>query len=795
MKPRISPHKSSGFPRNYRYLLALISAAYVTANGIASASTVTWDANTTTTGAQDGAGSWTTSGTNWWIGTANTTLGTSDTAVFGAGGTAGTVTVDSNVTVGNLSFSGTYTLGSITGTNTLTLGGSGGTGVGIIAMSIGGVTINSSIVNSGTLIIGSATSSDYNGLTLTGTNAGLTGSAIIGGTGAGGTGNVLLDLKNSNALASTSSVTVNNGSTLRLDQPLSGAGIYTISNLTISGTGMGGRGALSFYANNGSLSGTITLAGTTNVIQQQVGNFTLNSTIKETGGARNLTYQQLSQTGTLALTGSNSYTGSTTFSTSVSAYTIGVNKDAVFGAAPTSATNNLSFVGTSTAYYETLRADASFAINSNRNISVSTLAGFTFDTQGYTLTVGGVISGTVPIAKSGAGTLILAGANTFTGGLSVNAGSVQIGNGTSGSLAGGTLAIASTGTAVFNQANSTGFSGAITDNGVLKATSSSLNTLSGNISGTGSFSQEGSGTTVLSGNNTYSGATSVSNGVLTVNGTSSNSTVSVSNNATLSGSGVINGTTSVASGNISGNGLTLGTTTLNGNSTLSGHNIASSVTIAGGTTTLSGTTHSTSALSVSAGATLNANGTIEGSANVSGLLKGNSTVTGNLSLTSGTLSPGNSAGITTVSGNFIMDASSKLVAEVSGTVAGSSYDQLKVAGSVTLAGTLDLTTLSELTLGETITLIENTGNGTTTGYFSTIITSGSTYTVSTSGSTYTFTVGTTEYEINYAANTDSGSTYNDVSLTVVPEPGTWTLLVGGLGLLLGCQRLRQHKEI
>jgi fibronectin-binding autotransporter adhesin len=248
---------------------------------------------------------------------------------------------------------------------------------------------------------------------------------------------------------------------------------------------------------------------------------------------------------------------------------------------------------------------------------------------------------------------------------------------------------------------------------------------------------------------------------------------------------------SVTSGGINGAGLSLGATTLYGTSTLSGYNTASSVTVASGSTTLTGTTKSTSTLSVSAGATLNANGTIDGSATVSGLLKGNSTVTGNLTLTSGTLAPGNSPGITKVEGNFTTDASSTLVAEVSGTVAGTSYDQVQVSGYVSLAGTLDLTTLSGLTLGETITLIDNTGSGTTTGYFATIITSGSTYTL-TSNSNYTFAVGVTEYLLSYASDTEKDGYNNDVTLTVVPEPSTWAMLVGGMGVLALGQRMRRR---
>ncbi|XHR30585.1 MAG: autotransporter-associated beta strand repeat-containing protein [Chthoniobacteraceae bacterium] len=301
------------------------------------------------------------------------------------------------------------------------------------------------------------------------------------------------------------------------------------------------------------------------------------------------------------------------------------------------------------------------------------------------------------------------------------------------------------------------------------------------------------GNLVLGGSNSYTGATTVNGGTLTVNGSlAADSAVTVTG-ATLAGRGSASGAVSGSNATITGTGLTLGITTLRGTSTLSGYNIASSVTVASGTTTLSGTTKSTSALSVSAGATLNADGTIAGSATVGGLLKGNSTITGDLTLTSGTLAPGNSSGITKVQGNFSTDASSTLVAEVSGTVAGTSYDQVQVSGNVTLAGTLDLSTLSSLTVGSTITLIDNTGSGTTTGYFVTLITSGSTYTL-TSNSNYTFTVGSTEYLLSYTSSTEGDGYSNDVTLTVVPEPSTWAMVMGGIGMLAFGQRLR-HREV
>ena len=384
---------------------------------------------------------------------------------------------------------------------------------------------------------------------------------------------------------------------------------------------------------------------------------------------------------------------------------------------------------------------------------------------------GGAATLSLTLASTNIGTQILSGSSTYTGATTINGGTLIV----NGSLGNTAVTIGS------------------------GATLGGSGTIAGTVTGNSGIINGGGlsmGATTLHGASTLSGTNSASSvtiadGTTTLSGTTT-AGFTLNSAATLAGSGNANGTVAVTSGTVSGSGLTLGATTITGASTLSGYNIASSVNVASGTTSLTGTTHSTSALSVTAGATLNANGTIQGSATVSGLLKGNSIVTGNLSLTSGTLAPGNSPGLTTVGGNFSMNPTSTLVAEVTGTAAGISYDQVKVSGIVSLAGTLDLSVLNGLTLGDTVILIDNTSSGTTTGFFSTIVTSGSTYTL-TSDSDTTFTVSGKDYLLSFNANADGDNQFNDVTLSVVPEPGTWAMLVGGLGMLMGCQRLRKSR--
>ena len=75
---------------------------------------LTWDANTSSTGAQDGNGNWGGAQTNWWNTAANVAWADNNTAIFGAGGSGNyTVTITNDVMPLSLAFnnpSGSYTL-------------------------------------------------------------------------------------------------------------------------------------------------------------------------------------------------------------------------------------------------------------------------------------------------------------------------------------------------------------------------------------------------------------------------------------------------------------------------------------------------------------------------------------------------------------------------------------------------------------------------------------------------------------------------------------------------------------
>jgi len=149
----------------------------------------------------------------------------------------------------------------------------------------------------------------------------------------------------------------------------------------------------------------------------------------------------------------------------------------------------------------------------------------------------------VGIIKTGLGTMVLTGASSYTGATVVSAGTLQIGNGTSGSISNSSAVSISAGTLAFDEANNSAQSFNISNAGTIAGVEGSgiTNTLSGVISGSGGFTQAGAGGTTLSGDNTFSGNVQVSAGTLTL---------TLSSNGTYSGLGAntVGRTVTIASG-------------------------------------------------------------------------------------------------------------------------------------------------------------------------------------------------------------------------------------------------------
>ena len=168
---------------------------------------------------------------------------------------------------------------------------------------------------------------------------------------------------------------------------------------------------------------------------------------------------------------------------------------------------------------------------------------------GMTATIASVLTGSNGMTKSDLGTLVLAGNNTYTGGTTIAAGTLQLGEGgTSGTILGD-----------------------VVNNGTLAFDRSDVQTFAGAISGSGGVTQMGAGSTTLTSNNSYTGATVVSGGTLLIDGdqTAATGATTVQSGGTLGGTGIIGGNVTVANGGTLSPGNSPGTLTVNGNLTLS----------------------------------------------------------------------------------------------------------------------------------------------------------------------------------------------------------------------------------
>ena len=256
--------------------------------------------------------------------------------------------------------------------------------------------------------------------------------------------------------------------------------------------------------------------------------------------------------------------------------------------------------------------------------------------------IGSVLTGSSRLVKDDLGTLILQGANAYTGGTVINAGTLQLGSGTSGSIAGN---VANNGTLAFNRSDAVSFGGA--------------------ISGSGSVQENGSGTTTLTATNTYAGGTVINAGTLQLGsgGTSGSIAGNVANNGTLAfnrSDAVTFGGTISGNGSVQQNGS--GTAILTATNTYIGDTV-----INAGSLIVNGSIANSSMTIVNAGATLGGAGTV-----------GETMVNGG-----GTIAPGNSIGTLNISGNIAFARGSIYQVEAN---AASQADKVVATGTATING-------------------------------------------------------------------------------------------------------------
>ncbi len=428
--------------------------------------------------------------------------------------------------VGTLTLAGTntYAGGTVVNAGTLKLGNASGLG-----SANGGLAVNAGTLDMGGFSFGVGNFTGTGGTVFNSTNA-TNVTLTIGNNNASGGSYAGVIANNGGGGASGTVALLKTGSgTLTLTGNNTYSGATTISGGTLqigSGTDAGSISATGSITNNGSL-----------VYNVGGGTRTLGVVISGNG-----TLTQNSAGGTLVLTGNNTYTGNTT----ISAGTLRVGNGTDAG----SINNSGAIINSGALVYN--------VGSGNRTVQI--------------------MSGNGSLTQSGTGVLLLNASNTFSGGVTVNSGTLGITAG-SGLGAPATTTFAGNGTLRFENTLASVVSGArqfAINSGVTATidTQSFNGTVASLISGSGgSLKKSGSGVLTLTANNTYTGVTTVSTGTLLINGsTSTSSAVTVDVGATLGGNGTVGGFTTVNGdlkpGNSPGvltfsSGLTLnGTTTM-----------------------------------------------------------------------------------------------------------------------------------------------------------------------------------------------------------------------------------------
>jgi len=351
----------------------------------------------------------------------------------------------------------------------------------------------------------------------------------------------------SNNISGTGALTVSGSSAaLTLAGSNSFSGLTTINSGNTLQIGTG--------STNGTLgSGSVSNAGT--LTFNRSGLYTVANTISGAGALRQI------GTGTTTLSGSNTYTGTTSITAGTLLFQ---NTNALYGgnsslwtAAQIIVSSNATAAfgvggasGFTTSNVTTLLGNLT-AVNNN-GLKAGSFIGFDTTAGDFNLTNNianstGAGGGSLGLTKLGLGTLTLSGSNSYGGVTKISGGTLQVTNlanaGTSGAIGtNGTVILIDGGTFDYvgttNSSMNRGLSLATGDGGLGVSNASVAVTLSGAISDVGNLVKRGAGTLRLSASNSFTGATSVSAGTLelaslTGSAAGSVSSVTVASGATL----------------------------------------------------------------------------------------------------------------------------------------------------------------------------------------------------------------------------------------------------------------------
>jgi len=607
--------------------------------------------------------------------------------------------------------------------------------------------------------------------------------------------------------------------------------------------------------------GTVNLSGGTLTLTNGIGADTINvatariatidSILAGTNG------MSKSGTGTLYLDGANTYSGTTM----LTAGTIYAGNDFAFGSsaidfaggtvaangASRTLANTLSLTASSTiGGTQALDFTGNFSQTGNRTLTINNTGTTTFSgsafalaeankTRTLTLNVAGgdaLISGTVQdgagsgadgLTKTGAGTLTLTGNNTFSGTLSLNAGTLVLGTDTAagkGTLAfgnGATIAGLGSGRTITNNLTFGGnvtfagstpltFSHSFSLGGSRIFTVSNVTTFTGVISGAADMlTKDGSGQLILGGTsaNTFSGGLTVDDGLISAAKTNAFGTGPLVVNGGTVDFGAYSqnvGSVTLAGGSISGSGsLNASSYQLQSGTVNVQLGSAASVTKSSGGTVIISKGNNYNGPTVVSGGTLVVNNTT-GSAtgtnivtvNSGGTLGGSGTILGKITLNSGaTIAPGNSPGtLHTVSETWQGGSTYQFQMNDVGAGAGTGWDLVDVNGTLTLntaVGNVINIDLTSLTTGDAPGNVANFDPS--HAYDWTIIqtTGGIVFAAGGNEDTdFQIELGNFLNSLNggsFSLDTSNGGKNLDLKFTPVPEPSPVALCAIGFGYL------------